>query len=284
MNTNTTELEDQNVPNTKAGRVNHFVFSMVTQVAKLGYELPCWIWFVALLALCLLGFLSGFQSLLVIGLWILIVVFTILAITFGLSFAKEIGPKGFMGADGKLATLCCSLAAVLLASLLPTNNSTANKKATLDYWTSIQVSSNRFKTASKRLEATFSGLTKSSADSNPLGEFRNEVVLASSEINKLSIAGVDPGVVELAIELDEILLETLAMFDNAVEYLARQMTIVGIVKSLFWGNKEELTAMNDLEKRLQERAIRWNEKLTATRISLSQRYKTTFPGFRFLTD
>ena len=222
--------------------------------------------------------------LLKIAIWLLIVGLTLLAITYGVGFAKEAKPNGLMGASGKLPALCCGLAAALMFVLMPSctsspksHGSGSAKDATLAYWNSISSVTKRCKEAVQKFNLILARKVEAEPDVNPFDEMRSEILSSSSQINSLTLTDVDPAVIELGIELDSILLETVDFSDETMEFLGSQLTAGGMMKALFVGTKDEEAHLSEREKHLQGRMLSWSEQCTKTRIELSKKFSVTVP-------
>ena len=279
-----------------ADKINEHLSTSVCQVYAAALEVTRTFWIGLATAICVIGLVIGFSVLLKIAIWILIAGLTLLAIAYGVGFAREAKPNGVMGASGKLPALSCVLAATLLFVLLPASThstkphtdtssngdaspvgSTSAKDATLAYWNSISLAARRCKKTAQKFNLILAGKVEAEPDANPFDEMRREILGSSNQINSLSLTNVDPAGVELGIEFDSILSETIDFSDETMKFLASQFTAGGMIKALFVGTKAEEAQLSEREKHLRGRLLRWEEECTKTRIELSKRFSVTFP-------
>lgn len=279
---NNTEVPHLNPDESFADKINSQLITALNWVFAASRDVPGFVWAGIGIAICVIGYLVGFSAMVTAAVWILIAAFTLLSIAYGVGVVSDAKSRGLMGASGKLSCLCCALVAALLFMLLPANQATIagrtpTRDATLAYWNSLKSISNRCEMASQKLEAMLSGESEAAVEENPFDSFRSEVLQASKEINQLSLANVDSDAIELGIELDAILLESLGAFDDIMDFMKSQWTVGGFMKALLVGTKEEEARMSAAQKRLQDRAIRWSDQQTKVRINLSKRFGQTFP-------
>lgn len=111
-----------------AARINQSLVAAIGTLFSILQPVPGFVWLGVAIAITVICLFNGFSFLLTSGMWILIVVFGLLAIAYGAGVCNDVKAMGVMGTSGKLPCLCSALLAILLFVFLPhTSMSTGPK-------------------------------------------------------------------------------------------------------------------------------------------------------------
>lgn len=288
-------MQTQNERSSRHSR-NRWVTRINNQILRLGRELLSYAgpftlpeWLIGLGVVAIVVWLVGYQRSYWLLLWSLIIMSLTMAVTYAIGLSVDARRLGFVKVGGKLQVVCGLLFASVCFLLLPSsapdrvgenawNHDGSAKAVTLAYWKSLGSLIEKCETAEERCKAAFFGNSNSSSQESPIDILRRQFVAVSDELNSLSLENVDPKAIEIGVEFDSLLLESINQLDEAMSFLKRQFTLGGLFQALLLGTDAEEAAMNESQQRLHDRSLRWEERVTDARIELSKKYGVTFPN------